>query len=114
MHNHARMWVAAYLQHWRMVDWRDGATLFYRHLLDGDPASNKLSWQWVGSTFSHKPYIFNRRNVERFSGGAFCARCPLAADGCPFDADYDDLARQLFGVSLAELEGGTNGARKRR
>jgi deoxyribodipyrimidine photo-lyase len=114
MHNHARMWVAAYLQHWRMVDWRDGATLFYRHLLDGDPASNKLSWQWVGSTFSHKPYIFNRRNVERFSGGAFCARCPLAADDCPFDADYDDLARQLFGVSLAELEGGTNGARKRR
>jgi deoxyribodipyrimidine photo-lyase len=100
MHNHARMWVAAYMQHWREVDWRDGAELFYRHLLDGDPASNSLSWQWVGSSFSHKPYVFNRQNVERFSGGAFCERCAFAAAGCPFDASYDDLAQQLFGVSF--------------
>lgn len=105
MHNHARMWVAAYLQHWLGVDWREGADLFYRHLLDGDPASNSLSWQWVGSTFSHKPYIFNRHNVERFSGGEFCARCPLAASGCPFDDSYENLAQRLFGVSLADLEG---------
>jgi deoxyribodipyrimidine photo-lyase len=110
IHNHARMWVAAYLQHWRGVDWRDGAELFYQHLLDGDPASNSLSWQWVGSTFSHKPYFFNRQNVERFTAGAYCAACPLADAGCPFDASYDDLAQQLFGVSLAELE---NGGRKR-
>ncbi|ACL24491.1 FAD-binding domain-containing protein [Chloroflexus aggregans] len=105
MHNHARMWVAAYLQHWLGVDWREGADLFYRHLLDGDPASNSLSWQWVGSTFSHKPYIFNRQNVERFSGGTFCNRCPLANGGCPFDESYEQLARRLFGVTLAELEG---------
>ncbi len=113
MHNHARMWVAAYLQHWRGVDWRDGAELFYQHLLDGDPASNNLSWQWVGSTFSHKPYFFNRQNVERFSGNAFCARCPLAGGGCPFDASYAALAQQLFGVSLAELEGVANKPRKK-
>lgn len=106
MHNHARMWVAAYLQHWLGVDWREGADLFYRHLLDGDPASNSLSWQWVGSTFSHKPYIFNRQNVERFSAGTYCARCPLAHNGsCPFDDSYENLAWRLFGVSLAELEG---------
>ncbi|MEF3274229.1 MAG: DNA photolyase [Chloroflexus sp.] len=105
MHNHARMWVAAYVQHWLGVDWREGAALFYRHLLDGDPASNSLSWQWVGSTFSHKPYIFNRQNVERFSNGEFCARCQLAAGGCPFDDSYEHLAQRLFGVSLAELEG---------
>ncbi|WP_298814975.1 FAD-binding domain-containing protein [Chloroflexus sp.] len=105
MHNHARMWVAAYAQHWLGVDWREGAELFYRHLLDGDPASNSLSWQWVGSTFSHKPYIFNRQNVERFSGDAFCSRCALASGGCPFDDSYENLAWRLFGVSLAELEG---------
>jgi deoxyribodipyrimidine photo-lyase len=98
MHNHGRMWVAAYVQHWRGIDWRDGAHLFYQHLLDGDPASNTLSWQWVGSTFSHKPYYFNRENVEKFSAGAYCARCPLAQGGCPFDASYDDLGRQLFGA----------------
>lgn len=100
MHNHARMWVAAYLQHWRGVDWRAGADLFYRHLLDGDPASNNLSWQWVGSTFSRKPYFFNRQNVERFSEGRYCATCPLAAGGCPFDRSYEDLSRELFGVEL--------------
>lgn len=96
MHNHARMWFAAYLQHWRGIDWRDGAQLFYRHLLDGDPASNSLSWQWVGSTFSHKPYYFNRENVEKFSDGAYCTRCPLAQGGCPFDASYEVLAERLF------------------
>ena len=106
MHNHARMWVAAYIQHWRGIDWRDGAHLFYQHLLDGDPASNSLSWQWIGSTFSHKPYFFNRQNIEKFSGGAFCRECPLAKAGCPFDASYEQLAQTLFGVTLEQLEQG--------
>lgn len=113
MHNHARMWFAAYLQHWRGENWRDGAELFYQHLLDGDPASNSLSWQWVGSSFSHKPYYFNRQNVEKFSGGEYCRRCPLAQAGCPFDAGYDDLARELFGMSQDELNG-ERGQRKKR
>jgi deoxyribodipyrimidine photo-lyase len=106
IHNHARMWIAAYVQHWRNIDWRDGAQLFYRHLLDGDPASNSLSWQWVGSTFSHKPYFFNRQNVERFSDGQLCARCPFATGGCPFDDSYENLAQRLFGIPLDLLERG--------
>jgi deoxyribodipyrimidine photo-lyase len=53
LHNHARMWMAAYLVHWRHVRWQAGARWFLEHLLDGDPASNNLSWQWVASTFSH-------------------------------------------------------------
>lgn len=106
MHNHARMWLAAYLVHWRGVGWRAGADLLYRHLLDGDPASNSLSWQWVAGTFSRKPYFFNRQNVERFSGGAFCQKCPLAAGGCPFDDSYERLSQRLFGAPLAALERG--------
>jgi deoxyribodipyrimidine photo-lyase len=86
--------------HWRRVRWQAGARWFLRHLLDGDPASNNLSWQWVASSFSHKPYIFNRANLERFSSGRFCAACPLAqrrgADGCPFDASYETLQARLF------------------
>jgi deoxyribodipyrimidine photo-lyase len=86
LHNHARMWLAAYVVHWRRVRWQAGARWFLRHLLDGDPASNNLSWQWVASSFSHKPYLFNRSNLERFSSGRFCAACPLAdrrgAGGC--------------------------------
>jgi deoxyribodipyrimidine photo-lyase len=103
LHNHARMWLAAYVVHWRRVRWQAGARWFLRHLLDGDPASNNLSWQWVASAFSHKPYFFNRANLERFSGGRFCDHCPaagrggaLAAGGCPFEASYEVLGERLF------------------
>lgn len=96
LHNHARMWTAAYVVHWRRVRWQAGARWFLRHLLDGDPASNNLSWQWVASTFSHKPYIFNRDNLERYTAGVYCARCPLASGGCPFDATYEELSLRLF------------------
>lgn len=96
LHNHQRMWLAAYVVHWRRVRWQAGARWFLQHLLDGDPASNNLSWQWVASTFSHKPYFFNRENLERFTGGHYCADCPLAARGCPFDASYEALESRLF------------------
>jgi deoxyribodipyrimidine photo-lyase len=100
LHNHARLWLAAYLVHWRRVRWQAGARWFLQHLLDGDPASNNLSWQWVASAFSHKPYLFNRANLERFSGGRFCAACPRAdrrgAEGCPFEASYEELQGRLF------------------
>jgi deoxyribodipyrimidine photo-lyase len=99
------MWLAAYVVHWRRVRWQAGARWFLRHLLDGDPASNNLSWQWVASSFSHKPYLFNRANLERFSSGRFCAVCPLAerrgAGGCPFDASYEALQARLFRPPLA-------------
>ena len=103
LHNHARMWLAAYVVHWRRVRWQAGARWFLQHLLDGDPASNNPSWQWVASSFSHKPYMFNRANLERFSSGRFCAGCPAAsrggagvAGGCPFEASYEALQARLF------------------
>lgn len=85
LHNHARMWVAAYVVHWRRVRWQAGARWFLRHLLDGDPASNNLSWQWVASTFSHKPYLFGQGNLDHYSGGRYCQTCPLRGN-CPFEA----------------------------
>lgn len=101
IHNHARMWMAAYVVHWRRVRWQAGARWFLTHLLDGDPASNNLSWQWVASTFSHKPYFFNRENLEKYTGGRYCHRCP-ARTVCPFDASYADLSLRLF-----RIEGGS-------
>ena len=95
LHNHARMWMAAWIVHWRRVHWKAGADWFLEHLLDGDPASNHLSWQWIASTFSHKPYFFNRDNLERYSGGRFCKTCARASD-CPFDASYEQLESALF------------------
>ncbi len=63
VHNHARLWLASYLVHIRKVHWRVGADWMYSHLLDGDVASNDLSWQWVAGTGSSKPYLFNAANV---------------------------------------------------
>jgi deoxyribodipyrimidine photo-lyase len=67
LHNHARMWLASYCVHLRKVHWRAGADWLYGHLLDGDLASNHLSWQWVASTFSSKPYLFNAANVAKYA-----------------------------------------------
>jgi len=97
LHNHARMWMAAYVVHWRKVRWQAGARWFLQHLLDGDPASNNLSWQWIASTFSHKPYFFNRENLQRYTNNTYCENCPLRTQ-CPFDAPYEVLAERLFDV----------------
>ncbi len=95
LHNHARLWMAAYLIHWRLVQWQAGAKWFLTHLLDGDPASNNLSWQWVGGAFSSKPYFFNRENLEKFSGSQYCQHCPLHGR-CDFEGDYETLEAKLF------------------
>ncbi len=97
LHNHARLWFAAYVVHWRRVSWQAGAAWFLRHLVDGDPASNNFSWQWVASTFASKPYFWNRENLQRYTADAWCSVCPHAANQtCPFDRDYDTLEQTLF------------------
>ena len=90
LHNHARMWIASYVVHIRKVDWRVGARWMYGHLLDGDLASNTLSWQWVAGTWTGKPYLFNAENVARYAPG-FDHR------GTAIDSTYealDEIARQ--------------------
>ncbi len=72
LHNHARMWIASYVLHIRKVSWQAGAKWMYSHLLDGDLASNTLSWQWVAGTWTGKPFLFNAENVERYAPGVDC------------------------------------------
>lgn len=103
LHNHARMWLASYVVHWRRVRWQVGAKWFLQHLLDGDPASNNLSWQWVGSTFSIKPYIFNRENLERGTNGIYCNSCPLYGR-CVFEGSYDHISARLFSHASAATQ----------
>ncbi|MBW4642446.1 MAG: deoxyribodipyrimidine photo-lyase [Goleter apudmare HA4340-LM2] len=95
IHNHIRMWLAAYIIHWRRIRWQAGAQWFLQHLLDGDPASNNMSWQWVASTFSHKPYFFNRENLERYTKSVYCQKCPLYGH-CDFEGSYEELEQRLF------------------
>ncbi|MBD2662874.1 hypothetical protein B6N60_00387 [Richelia sinica FACHB-800] len=95
LHNHMRMWLAAYIIHWRKIQWQAGAKWFLQHLLDGDPASNNMSWQWVASTFSHKPYFFNRENLEKYTKGVYCRQCSLYGN-CDFEGSYTELEKRLF------------------
>jgi deoxyribodipyrimidine photo-lyase len=57
LHNHARMWFASIWILTLGLPWRLGAVFLYRHLLDGDAASNTLGWRWVaGLQTRGKPY----------------------------------------------------------
>ena len=87
LHNHARMWLASYVVHVRKVHWRAGADWLYGHLLDGDLASNHLSWQWVAGTGSSKPYLFNAANVARYAPASW------HSPGSVIDKSYDVLDR---------------------
>ena len=93
IHNHARMWLSSYVIHWLGVDWHLAARWMHDLLIDGDQASNSLSWQWVASTFSSKPYFFNKENLRKFSYNAYCEACQAQ---CPFDDTYENLATRLF------------------
>ena len=94
LHNHARMWLASYVVHIRRVHWRAGADWLLGHLLDGDLASNHLSWQWVAGTASHKPYLFNAANVARY------APANWHSPGSPIDRSYEALDRIALGASI--------------
>ena len=85
LHNHARMWLASYVVHLRKVHWRAGADWLVAHLLDGDLASNHLSWQWVAGTGSSKPYLFNADNVARHAPAAW------HSPGSVIDCSYEQL-----------------------
>jgi deoxyribodipyrimidine photo-lyase len=92
LHNRLRMYLAAYVVHWRRVRWQAGASWFLEHLLDGDPASNNLSWQWVASTFSSKPYIFNQSNMDQYlEKYAGCGH-----KNPEFMGSYEQIAARLF------------------
>ena len=67
MHNHARMWTASLVCNIALTHWFQGAKWLYYHLLDGDLASNTLSWQWVAGSFSNKKYYANQDNLNKYS-----------------------------------------------
>ncbi|MGY3053392.1 deoxyribodipyrimidine photo-lyase [Pedobacter sp. UYEF25] len=66
MHNHMRMYVASICCNVANVHWLAAAQWLYSLLLDGDLASNHLSWQWVAGTFSSKKYFANQSNINKY------------------------------------------------
>jgi deoxyribodipyrimidine photo-lyase len=72
LHNHARMWFASIWIFTLRLPWELGADFMYRHLLDGDPASNTLSWRWVAGLHTKgKTYLARADNIETYTQGRF-------------------------------------------
>jgi len=93
MHNHARMWVAGLCCNSGDTHWAPAARWMHYHLLDGDLASNTLSWQWIAGTFSNKRYVANQENVNKYS--------KTDQKGTCIDITYEQLAE--FRI-LSELQ----------
>ena len=93
LHNHARMWFASIWIFTLGLPWRLGADFFYRHLLDGDAASNTLGWRWVAGLHTRgKPYPADAQNITTFTTGRFTPR-------------QSDLAEVTQGLEATEPDG---------
>jgi len=90
LHNHARMWFASIWIFTLRLPWELGADFFYRHLMDGDPASNTCSWRWVGGLHTKgKNYAASASNIERFTNGRFCGDMKLINSPAPLPEVQD-------------------------
>ena len=93
LHNHARMWFASIWIFSLELPWRLGADFFFRHLLDGDPASNTLGWRWVGGLHTRgKPYHAQAWNITKFTNNRF-------------NPGSGDLAEVIEGLESEEPDG---------
>jgi deoxyribodipyrimidine photo-lyase len=108
LHNHARMWVASIWIFTLRLPWELGADFFLRHLLDGDPASNTLSWRWVGGIQTRgKTYLARPDNIASYTGGRF-RPTGLATDAPPLPWVPHPAPRALPEADL-RLSGGRTG-----
>ncbi|PJF08283.1 FAD-binding domain-containing protein [Pseudorhodobacter sp. MZDSW-24AT] len=72
MHNHQRMCFASIWIFTLHLPWQLGADFFLRHLLDGDPASNTLSWRWVAGLHTPgKTYLAKAEAITTLSDGRY-------------------------------------------
>lgn len=91
LHNHARMWFASIWVFTLALPWQLGADLFYRHLIDGDPASNTLSWRWVcGLHTRGKTYLARADNIHKHTDGRFkpCGQLATSAPALAEDREF--------------------------
>lgn len=89
LHNHARMWFASIWIFTLRLPWELGADLFLRELVDGDAASNTLSWRWVAGLHTRgKHYVARAENIRRYTEGRFDPHgLDEEAEPLPYDGD---------------------------
>lgn len=88
LHNHLRMYTASIACNIAGAHWKAPADWMYYHLLDGDLASNTLSWQWVAAAFSGKKYYCNQENIDKYTGSH--------QPGSYLSVDYDRFPLQAI------------------
>ncbi|MFN4153752.1 MAG: FAD-binding domain-containing protein [Paracoccaceae bacterium] len=72
LHNHQRMCFASIWIYTLHLPWQLGADFFLRHLMDGDPASNTLSWRWVAGLHTPgKCYLAKTEVITALSDGRY-------------------------------------------
>lgn len=106
LHNHARMWFASIWIYTLKLPWQLGADFFYRHLLDGDPASNTLSWRWVcGLHTRGKTYLARADNIARYTQNRFDPAGQLAYEAPALQETEIDPQVELSNIRLDEITG---------
>tara|TARA_B100001778_G_scaffold232430_1_gene193534 strand:- start:56 stop:1249 length:1194 start_codon:yes stop_codon:yes gene_type:complete len=100
LHNHARMWYASIWIHTLKIPWHLGADLFLNNLLDGDPASNTLSWRWVaGIQTKGKAYLAKDWNIKKFTNNRFS---PKETDFSSTPAQIDFINYEMNSIKFHE------------
>ncbi|MDX1450144.1 MAG: FAD-binding domain-containing protein, partial [Acidimicrobiia bacterium] len=84
MVNQTRMWMASQWTVRAGARWQVGEDAFFRHLLDGSRAANRLGWLWTIGGGTGKAYGFSRWQVQKRAPG-MCDRCSLR-DDCPIQS----------------------------
>lgn len=103
LHNHARMWFASIWIFTLRLPWALGAAFFLRHLLDGDPASNTLSWRWVAGLHTRgKHYLARAENIARYTDGRFDPKGEIDEQALPLTEPPLDLTPRVL-PALVEL-----------
>ena len=96
LHNHSRMWFASIWVFWLGLPWQLGADFFLRNLLDGDPATNTLSWRWVaGLQTKGKSYLARPDNIAKFTRGRFRPKDEALVEVPPISSPPDPTPRQI-------------------
>lgn len=96
LHNHVRMYVASLCTNVAKCHWSQPARWMYYHLLDGDWASNALSWQWVSGANSNKKYFANQDNINKF--------CYSGQKDTFLDVSYEELPQMEIPARLQQIE----------
>ncbi len=100
LHNHIRMYIASIACNVGGSYWMMPAKWMYYHLLDGDWASNALSWQWVAGANAGKKYYANQENINKY--------CHTSQNRTFLDVDYSafetlEVPEKMKETSIPEL-----------